>query len=506
MNNGLDQLGGAGITDGHSLGSLIQSGDTSGFDTPNDNGTITQTERLLTTRSRGAFINMDAGGDRGTRAYIRLMTSDPAASAQRTGGSSLGFGAPQGLTGTGNPLDQAINGGNFGGYANFLLTRVRGSLDEKMQITETFGDGEVVYYFGRQPLIFSMAGFLIDSVDNDWFVDWLNMYGHVMRGSQLAQNYELLKIVLPNMDLIGTMSHMSFEQDSQNDVQINFEFQFIVKQMVPTPVTGIARPLSNSASVLNFDTVDKFLGQQGINSIKSQAGAVLSTIQNPNSSVGDIAASLRGFGGGLSGAIGAGRLSPPSSSGLSDAIDSITGAANGVTANINDAFHSVSANLAGIRASLFSPIYGVLTSLTKLIRNVLGDVASIFNSLVSPVADIVRDVMNIAGQAAGIVGLINAVSNSPLGLLGIGGTGFGDSDIRFALGSLLNTRGCITTQPWTVAMTLRQLLNLGRIPTNRGFLSNPVRASLSLGSANSPSKSALLNSGPAPSAQTGAIL
>jgi hypothetical protein len=506
MNIGNDLLPDIGVPSAHSLGALLSSGQTQGTDTPNENGTITQTERLYTVRSRGAFINEDQGGDRGTRAYIRLLTSDPTASGNRANNAGLGFGAPQGLSGPGNPLDLAINGGTYGGYASFVLTHVHGALDEKLQITETFGDGEVVYYFGRQPMVFSMAGYLIDSADNDWFVDWLNMYGHVMRGSQLAQNYELLKIVLPNMDLIGTMSRMSFDQDATNDVQINFEFQFIVKQMTPTPVTGLARPLSNSANVLNFDTVDSFLSQQGINSLKSQAGAVLSTIQNPGSSTSDIAASLRGFGGGLAGAIGPGRLSPPSSSDLSNGIDSITNAANSVTASVNDVFYSVSANLAGIRASLFSPIYGVLTSLTKLIRSVVGDVASIFNSLVSPVADIIRDVLNIAGQAAGLVSLINAVSSSGFGLSGIGGTGFGDTDIRYALGSLLNSRGAITTQPWTVTMTLRQLMNLGRIPTHSGFLANPVRASLSLSSVNSPSKAALLNSGPVPSAQTGAIL
>lgn len=469
----------------------------SSYVSKSQNNTIPQTERLFTTRSRSAFINPDLGGDRGTRAYIRLLTSDTTSSARRPD-------MPGTLTGSGNPLDQAVYGSSmsdYGGYANFLLTHVRCSLDEKMQITETFGDGEVVYYFGRQPVIFTMSGILVDSQDNNWFVEWLDMYGHVMRGSQLAKNYELLKIVLPNMDIIGTIPHMAWEQDSQNDVLINFEFQFLAKQIIPRPVTGIGRPLSNSANLINFDTADKFLSQQGINSIKAQAGAVLSAVQNPSSSVSDIAAVLTGFGGGLSGNIGPGRVSPPASTSVSEAIDDVTGSINTVTDTITDIFYGVSTNLAGIRASLFSPIYGVLTSLTKLVRNVQGDVAAIFSAVVGPVADIVRDVVNVTNQAVGLVNIINSAINSKLGLAGLS-----DSALRFSLGSLLNTRGVLATQPWTMTMTLRQLLHQGRLPANAGFMRNSQQASLSLSSGNAPTKVALLNSGPAPSPEIGAIL
>jgi hypothetical protein len=375
-------------------------------------------------------------------------------------------------------------------------------MDEKLQITETFGDGEVVYYFGRQPIIFDMTGYLIDSQDNSWFVDWLNMYGHIMRGSQLAQNYELLKIVLPNMTLIGTMTRMSFDQDSQNDVQINFEFQFQVKQLIPTPVTPIGAPMSNAANQINWNTADSFLSQQGINSIKSQAGAALSVVQNPNSTVSQIGASLTGLGSGLSGGMSAlaGSTTP-----VSQAIDNFTNSINQATgtvvSTVNDVFYSVEANLAGIRASLFSPIYGVLTSLTKLISNVAGDVAAVFNTLASSVANIVRDVTSIAGQALGILGIINAATKSVLGLPDLIG-----SDIQIAIGGLMNTAGCISTIPATATMMLRSLVNSGNIPVSAGFLQNPPVASLSLSSGNLPTKVALLNSGPKPNVGTGASL
>lgn len=479
-----------------SLGSLVATGQTQAANAPNSNGSITQIERLFTARSRGAFKNPDGGGDRGTRAFIKLLTNDLAGSTLRTSPDE-GFGVPQNLTGSGNPLDLAIQGT----YANFLLTGIHCSLDEKLQVTQTFGDGEVVYYFGRQPIMFTMTGSLIDSVDNDWFVQWLTMYGHVMRGSQLAKNYELLKIVLPNMQITGTIPHMSWQQASDNDVQINFEFQFLAKQIIPTPVTAPTMPLSNAPNLLSFDQTNQFLSQGGINGIKAQAGAVLSVVQNPNSNTGQIAAALSGFGGGLSGIIGPGRLSPPGQTGLSNGIDSITNSINSVTHTVTDMFYSVSANLAGIRASLFSPIYGVLTSLTKLVRNVLGDVAAIFNSIISPIADIIRDVTNISSQAMGLVNLVNSAINTNLGLGNLS-----DFDVRFSLGSLLNTRGVIATQPFTLSMTLRQLVNLGQIPIGTGFMQNPPRPALSYSFGNHVTKIALLNSGPAPTPQAAAFL
>ena len=501
MMNGLAQAIPVSLPEATLLGPLVAAGDTQGVATPNSNGTIPQTERLFTVRSRGAFINTDAGGDRGTRAYIRLMTSEPSRSQSRSFHAD-GIAAPPNLQGAGNPLDQAITGNSpYGGYADFLVTQVRGNLDEKMQISETFGDGEVVYYFGRSPMMFNISGILIDSADNDWFVNWISMYGHVMRGSELARNYELLKIVLPNMDIIGTIPHMSWAQDSMNDVQINFEFQFLAKQIIPRPVTGLARPLSNDVTMLNFDSIDQFLGQQGINSIKAQANAVLSAIKNPGSTTGQIAASLAGFGRGLSGAIGPGRVSPPADSAISRAIDGVTDTINSVTRTVTDAFYSISANLAGIRASLFSPIYGVLTSLTKLVRNVMGDVAAIFNSIVSPVADIIRDVMNITGQAVGLINLVNGAINSKLGLAGLS-----DVSIRLSLGGLINKRGTIATTPWTINSTLRQLGGIGRLPLNSGFMLNTPGPRLSTSFGNHPTKIALLNSGPPHTPQSGAFL
>jgi hypothetical protein len=521
-------LGGIG-----NLGSLLSASGTGSLgnltSSVGDGNTITQSERLFTTRDRYSFVNPNGGGDRGTRAYIRLMTNSASGTTTNVtanaSSSVAGFTVPSGLTGTGSPLDQAINGGTYGGYAEFLLTDIQCSLDEKLQITETFGDGEVIYYFGRSPIIFSLSGILVDSQDNSWFIDWINMYGHVMRGTQLAQNYSLLKLVLPNMTLVGSIPHMSYHQNSANDVQIQFEFQFIVKEMTPNPVLSSGSALSSAANLINFGTANSFLSQQGINSILSQSNALQSTIADPSSTVSDIASGMAGLGSGLNGSVasymqglddstssatpGIGSTASGTVGGIGSAIgnavnsgiSSLVNGSNSLSAGINDVFYSIDSNLAGIRASLFSPIYGVLTSLTKLISNVAGDVATVFAALAAPVANIIRDVASVASQALGILNIISAAGNT---ILGIGN--LSQADLQISIGQLSNTMGCVTTQPIPAVMTLQAMLNSGTLPATTGYLINPPIAALAYNTSNLPTKIAMLNSGPTPTATTGASL
>lgn len=465
----------------------------------NSNGTIDQTERLFTVRPRGANTSDVGGGNRGTRAKIRLLTNDPGTSLARTNEVEEGLGG-QSLSADGGPLDNAINANNTDqGYADFFITDVRCSLSEKLQITEVFGDGEVAYYFGRQPVMMTLSGYIFDSMDNSWFVQWLSMYGQVMRGSQLAKNYELLKLILPNMYVIGSISSMDWAQSSQRDQDIQFSFQFLVKELVPTAITLSGVPTSSDAGLIDFSALNSFRDQTGINSVKNKFADLSGIIQNPTSTLGDIAGGLSGLGEGISSAISS------VSEGVGSAVGSVTdalGLTSGGTGSdgIGGIFASISANLSGLRASLFSPIYGVLSSLTKLVKSGLGAVSSIFNSLTSPVRDVIRDIRNISNMATGIVNLVNnTIGNMTGSVISI------DNELRIALGSLRHAAGVISTAPATISQSIRGLVNAGHLPITTGYLQNKPRASLSSGGSTN-SKLALLNSGTKHTAQSGAFL
>jgi hypothetical protein len=487
----------------------------------NSNGTITQTERLFTVRPRDANTSGTGGGNRGTRAYIRLLTTNPSNSLNRSSDATEGLGGGS-LSSSGGPLDAAINGNNtYSGYADFFVTDVRCSLDEKLQIVETFGDGEVAYYFGRQPMLMTVSGYVFDSMDNDWFVQFLTMYGRVLRGTELAKNYELVKLVLPNMYVIGSFTHVDWAQNSQRDTDIQFTFQFMIKQLVPTAIRVAGVPVSNDAGLINFSAIPDFVTQTGINSIKSSVSSLQSLIQNPTSTSGQIASGITGLGSGLSAGIndisnyndgssnnsygfttdGSGANAfgfNTSGNSTANGASSILSSSGDTSANV---FASISANLTGLRASLFSPIYGVLSSLTKLVSSAMGSVTSIFNSLTSPVRDIIRAVTDISSQAIGIVNLVTGtINNLTSNVAGI------DQSLRQAIGTLENAAGTITNAPKTIFQDLGALISAGSFPVTVGFLQNKPQASLSASISGTTSKIALLNSGVKFTPQSGAFL
>src|ERR1700704_5929582 len=149
---------------------------------PNGN-VLVQSERLMSVRPRSGAYDDKQGGDRGTRTRIRLLSTNPDKS--RTNRSnSLGSDGDSDIASAFASLTDSNPGG---GYDNFLLTSVSVSFNEKVQITQTFGDTETVYYFGKQPIIFNFAGMLIDDIDNQWFNSFVEMYGGIIRGTESAR-------------------------------------------------------------------------------------------------------------------------------------------------------------------------------------------------------------------------------------------------------------------------------------------------------------------------------
>ncbi|HET8685566.1 MAG TPA: hypothetical protein VFM18_02740 [Methanosarcina sp.] len=478
----------------------------------NNDGTIKQTERLLTARPRyapnatsQADVYQKADAKRGNHAYIKLLTS-----AEQANNYTTSRGAREGddLTGPGSIVASMVSSDQSSGYDAFLITHVNCQLQEKIQITETFGDGEVMYYFGRQPLVFNISGMLIDSPDNTWFTDWLRMYSSVTRGSQLAQNYELLQLVLPNMILTGTISATAWDQDSASDVTIPFSFQFMAKTIEPTAPVLQNVTASDLSNLIDFSKASQYVSQTQINTVKTQAAALSNVISNPRSTVAEIGSALSSFGSGAAGStIG---------SSLKNFSDQVKGwvSNNAFSQGLSGAaslFRTLSANLNGIRAQLFSPIYGVLTSLTKLVKNTAGDINSIFNSLFSPVRNILRDITNISNQATALVNLVNS------SIRGIGRNinyqiGSTKKEFDAAMKAVGKAVGSIATSPKTILQSVQEMFKGGAIPYNAPFLQENKRASLSGGaslfssSVNHDYKIAILKSMPLYDAYTGSTI
>jgi hypothetical protein len=180
---------------------------------------IKQPERLFTVRPRSDIHR--ASTDRGQISALRiipdnrfrksstLVTLDPAIEAVRR--KLIG---PQ---------------GSFG-YTGFLLQALQIGFSEKLQVVHTFGDTEVVYYFGRMPTQANVTGVVTDDADNQWFTKFIDVYNLYLRGTQLARNFELVQLQTPNSTITGTITNMSYNQDASSDTNIVFNMSLLVKQ------------------------------------------------------------------------------------------------------------------------------------------------------------------------------------------------------------------------------------------------------------------------------------
>lgn len=456
-------------------------------------------DQTYITESNGTVTNIDAAGSRGDWAYIKLITSKEQEAGYLSGNTRRDIKNKDSLIGRGSVVSDMVNPNTGAGYDRFLITSVSCQMSEKVQITEVFGDSEVVYYFGRQPLIFNIGGLLIDSADNDWFYTWLNTYSEFLRGTQTARNYELLKIVLPNMILTGTMSGFAWSQDASRDTDIAFNFQFIAKIVEPRPAQTGAMVNSNKIRGVNFSKVAAFTSQKQINDLKGQINSLSSVIQNPQSSLKDRSLALNKLGTGVGGSFGAFlEASKGTLDGVKSTTDgwstSVLGAATSVRTSA--LFQTVTSSLNGIRANLFSPVYGILSSLTKLVSNTFNSVNSIFNSLINPVRTILRDITNISRQAIALVNLVNS------SIVGVGRNVNSQlrgvkQDYKTAIKTLKKAAGTIAAAPISAAQSVKVMFNSGALNAGSAFLTSTpkiafVRPSINITGKKPPTRLSLL--------------
>lgn len=450
-------------------------------------------ERLFTARAR--YASNDST-NRGTHAYIKLMSSSEQAATYSSKSSTRAVGSSASSSVLSDSLAVMSGSASGQGYDKFLVTNLSASMEEKLQITEVFGDNEVAYYFGKAPMVFAISGMLIDSVDNNWLTDWLYTYDGALRGTQLARNHELLKLVLPSMTLIGSITSFSWEQQSSNETAVPFRFQFLVRSMTPTPAVFGGSAITNAAEQINFDLADTFQAQSIINGLKQQGAMLTSAIQNAGS-IGGLGSALSKYGSSLSGYMGIGGT--PSS--VSGAIDSLSNMITGSKSSFSNLISPITSSLSGIRATLFSPVYGVMSSLTKLVKNVfgIGGFGSILASLTAPIKGILGDIARIATQASAIVGMVTGgISNLTRGIA----SGFGIvQSFETAVKSFKHAAGTIAAAPTSISKSIKLLVNSGGMHTSSSFLNpNPKfslskSASLSSNSSTPGSGSSLLGSG-----------
>ncbi len=440
-----NMLGGTGLEKNHG------SPDTS---TPSD-------KRLERIRSRAYKSQFKEGGgnkytsDRGPISYIKLLKNPEYDINKAVEGARSNVSAE---------VSQLISSS---GLTKFFLTHVDIQHSEKTQIMTTFGDNEVVYYFGRQPIVVNLSGLVFDSIEADWFSKFLTLYQRVLRGSQLAKNFCLVEIGLPNMRLVGTISSFSHQQESTSDTNISFSMQFIAKEVEPLPAE-----LPKGQSGFTIGSLFDFkAGRSGFESmgVNFASNAVRGALTGSGVTLGS------------SGSQGSGFLD-----GVGKTITSGIGGLVSGAAAIGNTINS-------FRSAMFSPIFGIISSITKIVKSVTGSISSIISSFINPINGILRDITSVAGVALGIASMVESSVNNA-----ITAPGRVISNIGSTLRTLKHRAGVISRVPENISELMKRQFHSNRLQSGALILSSGRRrnkaksAVLSSGAPYSPQKSYIL--------------
>lgn len=441
----LASLTGGGSGPG-AAGAPASGGTTDPFQSKDDN-------RLSIVRSRAAKVLYDNKGkdtytsDRGPITSMKILPGP-------------GYNPVNSVKGARSNVVDDVNALVAGRFVNFFLTDVQCAFNEKMQIIQTFGDNEIVYYFGKQPVIMNISGLLFDSLENDWFSKFLTMYAGVLRGTQLAQTFSLIQITFPNMVVKGSISGFSFNQNSQRDTDIPFQMTFVAKEVVPLPVPVVHGSVSNLQGTL----VDWKADRQGVAGYSLSSGGLGSGFMD---SITKTVGSLGSIGG---------------------TIGSLTGGLGSVLSSAS----SVGSALSDFRTNIFSPVYGVISSITKIVKSVTGDISSIISSFTNPINQVLRDITSIASKASSLASMVEHSINSVLSV-----PGRIVADIKGTIRALERSAGTITRVPENISQSFKRMYGSGNLKhgSSSSLLSGgkngtvSKRAVLSSGAPYVPSKS-----------------
>jgi len=331
------------------------------------------------------------------------------------------------------------------GFTNFFLTTADFDYQEKMQISQTFGDNEVVYYFGQQPVFLTLAGILFDSLGYSWFTQFISLYNGVIRGSKLAAQRALIRLNLPNMTVVGTFASLHTEQTSTYDSMVTFNARFLVKSIQPVPISasysGLFNysPSSSSTNILNWSVGRDGLGGSSFSSLLCNGiGSVVSN----------------------------------------SFLDAGLGAVLGGAAPSSSYFNSLTEFGKGV----FSPIFSILSSVTNIVQATFGNLESLVSNFTTPIKNILGVVQSVLGTASSIAKTIENDFAATVGM--VTST---VNDVYSTLQIARNTVGIISQVPETMSQSLQVLSDT----VTRG----PNAYNLFLGGGASAGKAPFLSSG-----------
>lgn len=150
-------------------------------------------------------------------------------------------------------LAEALTGS---GYIDFQISAASHTLSEKVDVTETLADNYVSYFFGEAAPSFSYQGFLVNSVQDEQVHKMLTLYRDVLRGTQLARRRTVASLRYDGMIVTGAFLNLNWTLMAENEVNVPFSFNLLVKRLVllppasPSGATRLSDEFADGSTVL----------------------------------------------------------------------------------------------------------------------------------------------------------------------------------------------------------------------------------------------------------------
>jgi len=114
----------------------------------------------------------------------------------------------------------------------FFLERVSENREEKVQITDTFGEW-IAFFFGRRPEVYSYSGTLLNAKNHDWKNEFQENYENFLRGTQAVKHRATMFLQYDDVVVEGFMLNCNLQMNAIQDKAVPFSFNLLVINRSP---------------------------------------------------------------------------------------------------------------------------------------------------------------------------------------------------------------------------------------------------------------------------------
>jgi hypothetical protein len=112
-------------------------------------------------------------------------------------------------------------------YTKMIISNVSEQSQERTQVIQTFGDA-YIFFYGKQPSIFSFSGTLINTKNANWVADFYYIYENFLRGTKLTELDAKFVLTYGGRQIEGVMLNCNMDTNAQIEEGVSVSFQVFV--------------------------------------------------------------------------------------------------------------------------------------------------------------------------------------------------------------------------------------------------------------------------------------